>query len=84
MREREGKKSFSVMDFDLIFQITPSPSQKADQMSHHGDIIKKQNKTKTKTKQKKLTKFHTHMPDERRTAEIKTSSVVPKKTLNAN
>ena len=44
------------MDFDLIFQITPSPSQKADQMSHHGDIIKKktnkqtnkQNKTKKK------------------------------------
>ena len=63
------------MDFDLIFQITPSPSQKADQMSHHGDIIK--NKTK-----KKLTKFHTHMPDERRTAE--TPSVVPGKTLNAN
>ena len=31
------------MDFDLIFQITPSPSQKTDQMSHHGDII---NKTK--------------------------------------
>ena len=86
MREREEKKSFSVMDFDLIFQITPSPSQKADQMSHHGDIIKKKTKTKTKTKtkQKKLTKFHTHMPDERRTAEIKTSSVVPKKTLNAN
>ena len=80
MREREEKKSLSVMDFDLIFQITPSPSQKADQLSHHGDIIKK----KTKTKQKKLTKFHTHMPDERRTAEIKTSSVVPKKTLNAN
>ena len=78
-REREEKKSLSVMDFDLIFQITPSPSQKADQMSHHGDIIKKKNKTKTKTKQKKLTKFHTHMPDERRTAEIKTSSVVPKK-----
>ena len=46
MREREEKKSLSVMDFDLIFQITPSPSQKADQMSHHGDIIKKQNKTK--------------------------------------
>ena len=85
MREREEKKSLSVMDFDLIFQITPSPSQKADQMSHHGDIIKKtKTKTKTKTKQKKLTKFHTHMPDERRTAEIKTSSVVPKKTLNAN
>ena len=38
------------MDFDLIFQITPSPSQKADQMSHHGDIIKKTNK---QTKQKK-------------------------------
>ena len=34
------------MDFDLIFQITPSPSPKADQMSHHGDIIK--NKTKQK------------------------------------
>ena len=40
------------MDFDLIFQITPSPSQKADQMSHHGDIIKK-NKQTNKTKQKK-------------------------------
>ena len=66
------------MDFDLIFQITPSPSQKADQMSHHGDIIKKTNKQTNKTK-KKLIKFHTHMPDERRTAEIKTSSVVPKK-----
>ena len=34
------------MDFDLIFQITPSPSQKADQMSHHGDIIKKKTKKK--------------------------------------
>ena len=77
MREREGKKSFSVMDFDLIFQITPSPSQKADQMSHHGDIIKK-----TKQNKKKLTKFHTHMRDERRTAE--TPSVVPGQTLNAN
>ena len=86
MREREGKKSFSVMDFDLIFQITPSPSQKADQMSHHGDIIKKKqtNKQTNKQNKKKLIKFHTHMPDERRTAEIKTSSVVPKKTLNAN
>ena len=73
------------MDFDLIFQITPSPSQKADQMSHHGDIIKKKqtNKQTNKTKQK-LIKFHTHMPDGRRTAEIKMSSVVPKKTLNAN
>ena len=40
------------MDFDLIFQITPSPSQKADQMSHHGDIIKKQ-KQKQKQKQNK-------------------------------
>ena len=44
------------MDFDLIFQITPSPSQKADQMSHHGDIIKKkktkQNKNKNKNKNK--------------------------------
>ena len=55
MREREEKKSLSVMDFDLIFQITPSPSQKADQMSHHGDIIKKtkQNKNKNKNKTKK-------------------------------
>ena len=52
MREREEKKSFSVMDFDLIFQITPSPSQKADQMSHHGDIIKKK-QTNKQTKQKK-------------------------------
>ena len=77
MREREEKKSFSVMDFDLIFQITPSPSQKADQMSHHGDIIKKKT-----NKKKKLTKFHTHMRDERRTAE--TPSVVPGQTLNAN
>ena len=34
------------MDFDLIFQITPSPSQKADQMSHHGDIIKKKTNKK--------------------------------------
>ena len=52
-RER-GKKSLSVMDFDLIFQITPSPSQKADQMSHHGDIIKKnKNKNKNKNKTKK-------------------------------
>ena len=73
------------MDFDLIFQITPSPSQKADQMSHHGDIIKKKtNKQTNKQNKKKLIKFHTHMPDGRRTAEIKTSSVVPKKTLNAN
>ena len=38
------------MDFDLIFQITPSPSQKADQMSHHGDIIKKKQTNKHKTK----------------------------------
>ena len=38
------------MDFDLIFQITPSPSQKADQMSHHGDIIKKQTNKQNKTK----------------------------------
>ena len=84
MREREEKKSLSVMDFDLIFQITPSPSQKADQMSHHGDIIKKTNKQTNKQNKKKLIKFHTHMPDGRRTAEIKMSSVVPKKTLNAN
>ena len=83
MTVREEKTSFSVMDFDLIFQITPSPSQKADQMSHHGDIIKT-NKQTNKQNKKKLIKFHTHMPDERRTAEIKTSSVVPKKTLNAN
>ena len=48
MREKERKKSFSVIDFDLIFQITPSPSQKADQMSHHGDIIKKNKQTKQK------------------------------------
>ena len=42
------------MDFDLIFQITPSPSQKADQLSHHGDIIKKnKNKNKNKNKTKK-------------------------------
>ena len=34
------------MDFDLIFQITPSPSQKADQISHHGDIIKKKTNKK--------------------------------------
>ena len=53
MREREGKKSFSVMDFDLIFQITPSPSQKADQMSHHGDIIKKKQTNKQTNKTKK-------------------------------
>ena len=72
------------MDFDLIFQITPSPSQKADQMSHHGDIIKKKTKQTNKQNKKKLIKFHTHMPDGRRTAEIKMSSVVPKKTLNAN
>ena len=45
-REREEKKSFSVMDFDLIFQITPSPSQKADQISHHWDIIKKKTNKK--------------------------------------
>ena len=38
------------MDFDLIFQIIPSPNQKADQMSHHGDIIKKKIKNKNKTK----------------------------------
>ena len=56
MREREEKKSFSVMDFDLIFQITPSPSQKADQMSHHGDIIKK-NKQTNKQNKKKLINF---------------------------
>ena len=45
------------MDFDLIFQITPSPSQKADQMSHHEDIIKKNKQTNKQTKQnkKKLT-----------------------------
>ena len=49
------------MDFDLIFQITPSPSQKADQMSHHGDIIKKKktNKQTNKTK-KSLSSFHAH------------------------
>ena len=47
------------MDFDLIFQITPSPSQKADQMSHHGDIIKKTNKQTNKTK-KSLSSFHAH------------------------
>ena len=41
------------MDFDLIFQITPSPSQKADQMSHHGDIIKK----KTNKQKKSLPSF---------------------------
>ena len=51
MTVREEKTSFSVKGFDLIFQITPSPSQKADQMSHHGDIIKKQ--TNKQTKQKK-------------------------------
>ena len=45
------------MDFDLIFQITPSPSQKADQMSHHGDIIKKKNKQTNKQNKKKLIKF---------------------------
>ena len=56
MREREEKKSLSVMDFDLIFQITPSPSQKADQMSHHGDIIKK-NKQTNKQNKKKLINF---------------------------
>ena len=49
MREREEKKSLSVMDFDLIFQITPSPSQKADQLSHHGDIIKKKQKQNKKS-----------------------------------
>ena len=37
------------MDFDLIFQITPSPSQKADQLSHHGDIIKKKQKQNKKS-----------------------------------
>ena len=49
------------MDFDLIFQITPSPSQKADQMSHHGDIIKKNKQTNKQTKQKKAYQVsHTH------------------------
>ena len=52
MTVREEKTSFSVKGFDLIFQITPSPSQKADQMSHHGDIIKKK-QTNKQTKQKK-------------------------------
>ena len=53
MTVREEKTSFSVKGFDLIFQITPSPSQKADQMSHHGDIIKKNKQTNKQTKQKK-------------------------------
>ena len=44
------------MDFDLIFQITPSPSQKADQLSHHGDIIKKK-KQKQKQNKKSLPSF---------------------------
>ena len=50
MTVREEKTSFSVKGFDLIFQITPSPSQKADQMSHHGDVIKKTNKQTNKQK----------------------------------
>ena len=66
------------MDFDLIFQIPPSPSQKADQMSHHGDIIKKTNKqTNKQNKTKKSLRW-------KKDSKIKTSSVVPKKTLNAH
>ena len=67
------------MDFDLIFQITPSPSQKADQMSHHGDIIKKKTNKQT-NKQNKTKKSLRWKKD----SKIKTSSVVPKKTLNAH
>ena len=67
------------MDFDLIFQITPSPSQKADQMSHHEDIIKKKTNKQT-NKQNKTKKSLRWKKD----SKIKTSSVVPKKTLNAH
>ena len=42
------------MDFDLIFQITASPSQKADQMSHHEYIIKE------KTTKKAYQVSHAH------------------------
>ena len=73
------------MDFDLIFQITLSPSQNADQMSHHGDIIKKNNNNKTKqnkTKQKKAYQVsHAHTgwkKDSRNTFSC------PGKALNAN
>ena len=58
MRVREEKTSFSVMDFDLIFQIPPSPSQKAYQMSHHGDIIKKKKTNKQTNKQTKQKKAY--------------------------
>ena len=68
------------MDFDLIFQITPSPSQKADQMSHHEDIIKKKKTNKQTNKQNKTKKSLRWKKD----SKIKTSSVVPKKTLNAH
>ena len=70
------------MDFDLIFQITPSPGQKADQMSHHGDIIKKQTNKQNKTK-KAYQVSHAHA-GWKKDSKIKTSSVVPKKTLNAH
>lgn len=63
------------MDFDLIFQITASPSQKADQMSHHEYIIKE------KTKKKSLPSFT-------RTCRMKEGQQkrlsCPGKTLNAN
>ena len=70
------------MDFDLIFQITLSPSQNADQMSHHGDIIYIKKQQQNKTKQKKAYQVsHAHAgwkKDSRNTFSC------PGKTLNAN
>lgn len=73
---QKEKKYISVMKIDWIVEISPSPSQKAvqvthhrsvsnDQMSHQGEILK-------------VPRFHTHM-DERRTVE--TPSVVEKNNL---
>ena len=68
------------MDFDLIFQITPSPSQKADQMSHHGDIIKKKqtNKQTNKTK-KSLSSFTRTCRMEEGQQKLKCLQLSPKK-----
>ena len=68
------------MDFDLIFQITPSPSQKADQMSHHGDIIKKKKQTNKQTKQKKsLSSFTRTCRMEEGQQKLKCLQLSPKK-----
>ena len=69
------------MDFDLIFQITPSPSQKADQMSHHGDIIKKKNQTNKQTNKtkKSLSSFTRTCRMEEGQQKLKCLQLSPKK-----